>query len=119
MQDDVYQDLDSCIRDYEKKAEPFDLLPGYEIYFEPGMGFFCYGIEDGDKLCVDHCNAKDMDYLHAKAKEIAKERGCQYVMTQTFRSPRSYLRKTRSHLDLTLSGYRPNGKFYWVFIERI
>lgn len=72
----------------------------------------------------DCCSENDMGWMHRKAKEIAKEKGARFLATYTLRTPKAFIRSaSRSgrgiHLDLSLSRYLANGRFYWFFIERI
>ncbi len=107
---------------YEKKAEDFEILPGFEVYFEADKGFMVYGIEDG-KIIIDHTCCNDIHYFKEKARELGRRNHCSLLWLQTFRNPRAYYRLAHttdpSWLNLEASGWRPNGKFYWVFEERI
>lgn len=106
---------------YEARCEEYVLLPGFECYFEPERGFMCWGIEQHgeDKyFIIDHTCTNDMDAYHKIAHDLAVKHGCKYMTTQTIRSPKAYVRKSGgAHLDLKLSGFRPNGKWYWVFVK--
>ena len=117
--------FEEYVKIYEKKAEPYTLEPGYTLYFDENHGFITYK-KMKDTLLVDHCcSINDLPWMIKKAQEIAKEQGCIYLATQTCRSARAYIRRGAPsvmkewHLDLSLSGYRKNGKFYWCFIVKI
>lgn len=110
--------LDEWIAKYEGKAEKYERLENAQRYFVPEHGFMDYVIENGS-IIVDHTCTDDIHYMHQKAREIGKENGCTSLFVSTHRNPKAYLRlnKFAGTLNLQLSGYRPNGKFYWFFEE--
>jgi len=111
--------LRDYIRAYEAKTEPFVLEEDYTLLYAPHKGFITYKVA-GDALILDHCcTVNDIHWIQRKGREVAREHHCRWLVTQTMRSPRAFLRQTHAHLDLTLSGYRPNGIWYWVFIEEV
>jgi hypothetical protein len=101
---------------YEKKAEKFELLPGFQIYFEPDKGFFCWAVW-GDVFQVDHSCTNDFHYFFEVANKMAKEKGCTKLRTQTTRNPAAYLRLTKGKL-VGLSFLHQKG-LYWVFEKEV
>ena len=72
----------------------------------------------------DSCCDNNIRWMSDTALRIAREKGARFLVTYTLRNPRAYLRLVHraghsAHLDLSLSRYLSNGKFYWFVIERI
>jgi len=102
---------------YESRAEPFIPLPNFLTYFSPDKGFFLWKVT-GDAFEIDHTCTSDAHHMNKIANEMAKIRGCRLIRTATFRDPAAYMRFMKCVPNLSLSGIRPNGKFYWV-MERL
>jgi hypothetical protein len=110
--------LSEWIAKYEKKAEKFELLPGFQIYYEPDKGFFCWH-KFGDVFEIDHTCTENVTWAHDKCVEMAKARGCKMLRTATSRDPSGYMRLTKSTPNIALSGIRPNGTFYWIMEKKV
>lgn len=112
--------LNEWIARYEDKAERYVPEEGSTRFFEPEHGFMDYIIKN-EAIIVDHTCTNDIHYMHDKAREIGRAHGCTTLYTSTYRSPKAYMRlnvkDSVGGLDLRQSGYRKNGKFYWVFEE--
>jgi hypothetical protein len=106
--------LDDWKTKYEQEAEEFILLPGFSIYYEPDNGFFCWHVWR-DVFEVDHTCTNDIMYFFDVANAMAKERGCTIMRTATKRNPAAYMKLTKATPNISLSGIRPNGNFYWIF----
>lgn len=106
--------LSEWIKKYEKEAEPFALGDGFKIHFEPDKGFFCWRIKDG-VFEVDHTCTDDIRYFRDLTYKMTKDNGCKALHVMTMRNPAAYIRCNHLHLNLKLSGYRPNGNWYWCF----
>ncbi|WP_196592416.1 hypothetical protein [Pectinatus frisingensis] len=106
--------LRDWIKKYAKEAEPFNLADGFKIHFEQDKGFICYRVKD-DIFEIDHTCTTDIRYFRDMSFRLTKELGCHTLRVMTMRNPASYVRVTKTHLNLKLSGIRPNGKWYWVF----
>jgi hypothetical protein len=106
--------LEDWVKKYEKKAEPFELKQGFSLYFNKRRGFFCYRAVGG-VFEIDHTCTNNVKEIFQIANIMAKERSCNMVRTATYRDPAAYLRLLKGKINLSLSGLRPNGKFYWVF----
>ncbi len=106
------------IKKYEKEAEPFKLLDGFKIYFEPSKGFFCWRIKN-NIFEIDHTCTNDIRYFDMLTSKLAQKNKCALCRTMSMRNPASYVRITKTHLNLKLSGIRPNGYWYWVFEKEV
>ena len=106
--------LSEWITKYEEKAEKFELLPGFSIYYEPDKGFFCWNVWR-DVFEIDHCCTNDIKWADSKCVELAKQHHCKILRTAVKRDPSAYMRMTKATPNITLSGVRPNGEFYWIF----
>lgn len=113
--------IDEWIERYEAQAEECCVLDGFYLEYNPIKGFMVWGVEqhgDDKYLVIDHTCTDDFAYWHRFVHDMAVSHGCKYMTTQTIRSPKAYVRKSGgAHLDLKLSGFRPNGKWYWVFTK--
>ena len=110
--------LQQWITKYEQKSEKFILLPGFTIFYNPERGFFCWRVFE-NVFEIDHTCTNDIYYCYQTANDLAKKHHCQLIRTQTFRDPASYMRLTKSKINLSLSGIRPNEKMYWVFEKEV
>lgn len=110
--------LQQWITKYEQEAEKFTLLPGFVIYFEPNKGFFCYRSWQG-VFEIDHTCTTNGKWAYNKCMELAKERGCKWLITATERDPAAYMRLFKVTPVLEYSGIRSNGNFYWVFKKEV
>ncbi len=107
------------IKKYEAKAEKFNLLPGFSIYFEPDKGFFCWHVWR-DVLEVDHTCTNDIMYMVGVANNIAKMYKCNLMRTCTCRDPVAYAKLNKgSQINLPLSCVKANGKMYWTFEREV
>lgn len=106
--------LSDWVAKYEKKAEKLITLPGFQCYYETDKGFFYWKVF-GDVFEIDHTCTNDVMYFIKVANDMAKKRGCKLMRTATFRDPAAYMRLTKNKPNISLSGIRPNGKFYWIF----
>jgi hypothetical protein len=111
-------DLAAWRKKYEEKAEKLIILPGFQLYYKPDKGFF-YWAKTGHALEIDHTCTNDFKWAEQKAAELAREHNCSILRTSTHRDPAAYTRLTKAKINLSLSGIRPNGKFYWVFEKSI
>lgn len=110
--------LEQWITKYEKKAEKYDLLLGFSIYFEPDKGFFQWHVWN-DVFEVNHSCTNDAQYMLKVANDMAKKRGCKIIRTAVKRNPASYMRLMKCTPNIPLSRVRPNGIFYWVFDKEV
>ena len=119
--------MEEWLKRYEDKAEPWKLGEGYRMFFDEEKGLIDYAIaeDDGERaFIIGNCSTKDMAWFYSWCKAKAEEEGCTVMYTSTMRNPKAYVRKAwsfgaRPHLDIKRSGKHPNGKFYWIFTERI
>jgi hypothetical protein len=108
--------LDDWITKYEQEAEKLIILPGFSCYYEPDKGFFYWHVWQ-NVFEVDHTCINDYKWLLDKLIKMAKVRGCTLLRTATKHDPAAFMRLFKGTPNITLSGIRPNGVFYWV-IER-
>lgn len=111
--------LNEYIAVYERKAEPYEDMPGYTMEHDDEYGFFSWK-KDGDILDIGH-TCGDMRKIHQRIMWRAKGLDCYRVTTRTPRNPAAYLRRCHmlgidAHLNLKKSGYLGNGRWYW-FME--
>lgn len=110
--------LQQWITKYEQEAEEFNLLPGFSIYYEPDKGFFCWHVFGGI-LEIDHACTSDHSWLMDKLMQMAKENHCKILRTATKHNPASFMRLFKGRLNLSISGLRSNGLFYWIFEREV
>lgn len=107
--------LDEWITKYEDKAEKYIRLPGFHLYFEPDKGFFLWRVI-GDVFEVEDCCTNDFRYFTEVSNSIAKGYGCRTMRTCNTRNPVAFWRMYGyPSINWSLSGIRPNGKFYMVY----
>jgi hypothetical protein len=111
-------ELNEWIKKYEKKAERFSIPDGFLLHYEPDKGFFLYKKLD-KAFIIDACSTNNIHWAQQKANDMAKERGCTFLSTQTHRDPAAYMRLTKAEINLSLSGVRKNGLMYWVFEKAV
>jgi hypothetical protein len=110
--------LDEWKVKYEQKAEPLIPLPGFSLYFEPDKGFF-YWHKFGDVFEIDHTCTDDVMWAHNKCMDMAVATCCKILRTATYRNWVAYKRLTKATVNWSLSGFRPNGKFYYIFEKQV
>jgi hypothetical protein len=110
--------LHDWITKYEDEAEEFEMLPGFSIFYRPDKGFFCWRVWR-DIFEIDHTCTSDLNWADAKILELAKQHECRILRTATTRNPAAYMRLTKGTPNISLSGIRPNGHFYWVFERKV
>jgi hypothetical protein len=110
--------LEDWIAKYEQEAEKLIILPGFSCYYEPDKGFFYWHVWQ-NVFEVDHTCTNDIAHMFQVANDMAKLRGCTLMRTATKRDPVAYMRLTKAKPNLTFSGIRPNGRFYWVFERQV
>lgn len=106
------------IEKYEKKAEPWDLQPGYSILYRSDKGFFNWRA-NGLAFDIDHTSTNDIKWMMDKASELAREHGCKFLRALTLHDPAAFMRLTGARLNMPLSGVRQNGTFYWCFEKEV
>jgi hypothetical protein len=106
------------IEKYQKKAETFYEDPDFKEIYVPDKGFMCYKFDDDGTLHLGHTCTNDMEYWRKVAYDLARKQGNGRIKTITMRNPAAYIKMTGTHLDLSDSGYRPNGIWYWA-MERM
>ena len=119
--------LEDWVQRYELRAEKWNTGEGYHLFFDEEKGLLDYAIADDDgerAFIIGNCSTKDMAFFYRWCKKKAIEQECRVMYTSTMRNPAAYVRKAYSfgakpHLDLKRSGYQKDGRFYWIFTERI
>ena len=106
--------IEQWIQKYEKRAEKFDVPPGYKIFYDTDKGFMLWRVYD-EAIEIDHCCTNDINYMIRVAEQKARENGVNLIRTMTYKNPAAYLRLTKSHLDIGRSHVLANGLFYWCF----
>lgn len=109
--------LQDWIAKYEKKAERFNIPPGFLLDYVPHKGFMVWRIS-GRVLEIYHTCTNDFAYWHDKAYEAAREAGCIKIRTNTARDPVAYMRKSKGNIRVDLS-HAKDGRFYWVFEQEV
>ena len=100
------------------QVQDFCLDDDLKLFFLPEKGFMYYAVR-GDVFHIDHTSTTDIAFMHEQARIMAKAAGCRSMETETSRNPAAYARLTHSLLDLSKSGVKPDGYFYWCFTEEI
>ena len=100
------------------RVTDFDLDDDLELFFRRDKGFMFYAVR-GDVFHIDHTSTTDISFMHEQARIMAKEARCSSMETETSRNPAAYARLTHSLLDLSKSGVKADGYFYWCFTEEI
>lgn len=100
------------------QVQDFCLDDDLKLFFLPEKGFMYYAVR-GDIFHIDHTSTMDIAFMHEQARIMAKEAGCSSMETETSRNPAAYARLTHSLLDLSKSGVKADGYFYWCFTEEI
>lgn len=102
---------------YEERAEPCIVEEGEPLYFSPEHGFFYYQVLPGGVFFLDHVATDDIHWMYARAWELARAHGCRCVASVSFHRAAAYVRLFRAHIDLALSGWGANGRWYWAFVD--
>lgn len=116
--------FDEWVDRYEAKTKEEMILPDdYDMYFVPSKGFMSYKIIDGTFIMGD-TSTDDMEFMSDFVYEQIRKHNCHAIATNCLRNPKAYLKRTHrcgsnAVLDLNLSGYRPDKRWYWTFREEI
>ena len=86
------------IAKYEKKAEPFSMTPGYNLWFRADKGFFLWKAKDGI-LGISHTSTNDIHFMLKEMMRIAKENNCSYLRTATVHNPAAVKTDFGAELD--------------------
>lgn len=102
---------------YEERAEPCTVEDGESLFFSPEHGFFYYQVLPGGVFFLDHVATDDIHTMYARARAMARACGCRCVASVSFHRAGAYVRMFHAHLDLVLSGWGANGRWYWAFVD--